>query len=81
MRIGFLVGNINIPGGVERVVTTLANYFSENLKYDIVIYSQYQTESGEIPYNLNSNVEIKYLNYSPKGIDGSYKTLRFYLPF
>lgn len=74
MKIGFLVGNINIPGGVERVVTTLANYFSENLKYEIVIYSQYQTESGEIPYDLNLNVEIKYLNYSPKGIEGSYKT-------
>lgn len=74
MKIGFMVGNINIPGGVERVVTTLANYFSENLKYEIVIYSQYQTESGEIPYDLNPNVEIKYLNYAPKGIEGSYKT-------
>ncbi|WP_338506944.1 glycosyltransferase family 4 protein [Turicibacter sp. KK003] len=74
MKIGFLVGNINISGGVERVVTTLANYFSVDLRYEIVIYSQYQTESGELPYDLNSNVEIKYLNYAPKGIEGSYKT-------
>lgn len=66
MKIGFLVGNINISGGVERVVTTLANYFSVDLRYEIVIYSQYQTESGELPYDLNSNVEIKYLNYAPK---------------
>lgn len=65
MRIGFLVKDIDANGGVERVVSTLANYFVKEYKYKIKIISEGCNEKESI-YKLNDDIEVEYLNYKFK---------------
>ena len=37
IRIAYCTPSLHIPGGVERVLTTKANYLAENGNYDIYI--------------------------------------------
>ena len=39
MKLLLITNNINQVGGVDRVLNILANYFSENFKYDVEILS------------------------------------------
>lgn len=62
-KITFLMLHLNY-GGIERQVTTLANELSK--KYDVEIISLYDILEGESFYNLNDNVNVKYVfNYGP----------------
>ena len=38
IRIAYCTPSLHIPGGVERVLTTKANYLAENGNYDIYIW-------------------------------------------
>lgn len=62
-KITFLMLHLNY-GGIERQVTTLANELSK--RYDVEIISLYDILEGESFYNLNDNVNVKYVfNYGP----------------
>lgn len=62
-KITFLMLHLNY-GGIERQVTTLVNELSK--KYDVEIISLYDILEGESFYNLNDNVNVKYVfNYGP----------------
>lgn len=63
MDIGILINDISIFGGVERVVSTIANELSNKNKYKIKIISLYEPKNKEILFKLNSNIELIYLNY------------------
>ena len=39
IRIAYCTPSLHIPGGVERVLTTKANYLAENGNYDIYLIS------------------------------------------
>jgi hypothetical protein len=39
IRIAYCTPSLHIPGGVERVLTTKANYLAENGNYDIYIFA------------------------------------------
>ncbi len=62
-KITFLMLHLNY-GGIEKQVTTLANELSK--KYDVKIISLYDILDGKSFYNLNDNVNVKYVfNYGP----------------
>ena len=62
-KITFLMLHLNY-GGIEKQVTTLANELSK--KYDVKIISLYDILHGKSFYNLNDNVNVKYVfNYGP----------------
>ena len=73
MKIGFLVKDITISGGVERVVTTLANHFSSVYGYRVNIYSLSKKRNDSLPYDLHSSISVKYLGYKVSSLDKSYK--------
>lgn len=73
MKIGFLVKDITIFGGVERVVTTLANHFSSVYDYSVNIYSLSEKSNDSLPYDLHSSISVKYLGYKVSSLDKSYK--------
>lgn len=62
INIGFLINDISDVGGVERVITTLVNKFSENKKYKIKIISILKPKRAELGFDVNKNIEIIYLN-------------------
>ncbi|WP_373598231.1 glycosyltransferase [Paraclostridium bifermentans] len=57
-KITFQLTNMGIAGGVERVVSIWANYFSQN--HDIEIVTENQQTSF---YNLEKNIKMGKLNY------------------
>lgn len=66
MDIGILINDISIFGGVERVISTIANELSNKDKYKIKIISLYEPRNKERLFELNSNIEVIYLNYKDK---------------
>ncbi|EJC6843418.1 glycosyltransferase family 4 protein [Vibrio parahaemolyticus] len=64
-KILFVVADITYVGGIERVITTLANSFNTN-KYEISILSIYNS-NGACNYPLSETIEVQFLtdnNYS-----------------
>ena len=54
-KICFLIGNLNLTGGTERVTTLIANALAENSEYDISILS---LADGTKPFfELHSSIE------------------------
>ena len=61
IRIAYCTPSLHIPGGVERVLTTKANYLAENGNYDI--YILLTDGKGKPPcYTLSPKVKIIQLN-------------------
>lgn len=58
----FVVADITYIGGIERVITTLANSFDIN-KYNITILSIYNS-NGICNYPINEAVKVKFLTYN-----------------
>ena len=57
IRIAYCTPSLHIPGGVERVLTTKANYLAENGNYDI--YILLTDGKGKPPcYTLSPKVKI-----------------------
>ena len=80
MDIGILINDISIFGGVERVISTIANELSNKDKYKIKIISLYEPRNKERLFELNSNIEVIYLNYKDKrsgNISICYDTYKF----
>lgn len=59
--IAFLVDDISLPGGAERVICNVANLFVEELNKDVLIITTNKKNSN-LFYNLNKNVLIINLN-------------------
>ena len=54
-KICFLIGNINLTGGTERVSSLIANGLSQK-KYDVCILSLFE---GEKPvFKLNNDIQL-----------------------
>lgn len=60
----FIVNDITITGGLERVVSNLANIFSKN-NHKVKIISMFKNYD-EVAYKIDSKVKIKYMFYSKK---------------
>lgn len=60
MKITVLVSNIYIPGGVQKVVNTIFNQISNDLKYEITILSLSKTEEKPF-FEYNENIKTAYL--------------------
>ena len=60
MKITVLVSNIYIPGGVQKVVNTIFNQISNDLKYEITILSLSKTEEKPF-FEYNENIKLAYL--------------------
>lgn len=67
MKILFLINSPLGSGGAERVVQTLANFYTNENNYDVTIVS---LTKGENKYNLNEKVKFIGLNtgFLNKGI-------------
>lgn len=61
MKLLLITNNINQVGGVDRVLNILANYFSENFKYDVEILSLFTKESN-LFFTYNDLVKITHGN-------------------
>ncbi|WP_403559070.1 glycosyltransferase (plasmid) [Cetobacterium somerae ATCC BAA-474] len=68
-KIIFIVNDITITGGLERVVSNLSNIFVEKGQC-VKIISLFKN-SDKLTYKLNPEIEIEYLFY-PKGIKSRY---------
>lgn len=60
-RIVFLVVDIHLNGGGERVVSNMSKYFAERLEYDTEIISMSSNKGSPI-FPLHSTTELTYLN-------------------
>lgn len=61
MKIYFLIKDIHLNGGGERVLVNLVNYFYRHFKVDVEIISM-SPSKNETPYNLNKKIKINYIN-------------------
>ena len=63
MKIAYSLGSIGNSGGIERVISTKANYFADNLSYEVHIIV-----SGEQPtslfYHFSDKIHFHYLDIS-----------------
>lgn len=66
MKIGFLVKDITIFGGVERVVTTIANELAKDDSIEIKIISLFRPQNDSILFRVSDDIEVIYLNYESK---------------
>lgn len=58
-KLCFLIGNLNLTGGTERVTTLIVNALAENSEYDISILS---LADGTKPF-LNFILQLKLFLY------------------
>lgn len=61
MKLLLITNNINQVGGIERVLNILANYFTEEFKYDVEILSLFTKESN-LFFTYNDLVKITHGN-------------------
>lgn len=57
LKLCFLTNNINQFGGIERVISILTTYFSQNKKWNITIISLYTDENCPA-FDFSNNVDI-----------------------
>lgn len=69
-KIVFIVNDITVTGGLERVISNLANIFIKN-NHEVKIISMFKN-SKDLAYKIDSKVKIEYLFY-PKKIESRYK--------
>ena len=62
MKIAFIYDDcLSGLGGVQRVLNSLANHFSQKFKYKVEIVNFY-SKKKDIHYNYSKDVKITYLN-------------------
>lgn len=61
MKVLFSTDQIHLHGGIEKVMASKANYFSEELGYEVVILTTEQKENQPC-YPLNQNIRLVDLN-------------------
>lgn len=77
-KIVFVIADITFIGGIERVITLLANEFAKR-SYAVEILSLYKT-NDKVNYVLDDNITITYVNkHAYAGSPGSVKRLFFHL--
>lgn len=59
-RINFFVLDITITGGVERVASNFAAYFTSRDDYEFIIYSVFKKDSHPA-YSLPENIPVRYM--------------------
>jgi glycosyltransferase involved in cell wall biosynthesis len=64
VKLTLLVTNMYSPGGVQRVVSLLANKLVEENKYDITILSMFKTADDPF-FAINSKIKLKHIFYEP----------------
>ena len=72
MKIVFYISSLN-KGGAERVISNLANYFSDNKKNEVYLILEQPT----IKYNINSNIHLIVLENSNKKYNFITKKFRY----
>lgn len=60
LKIAFIASNINVLGGVERVVSILASLFSKHM--DVTIFSLFSEVESKNHFKFSENVEIVHLS-------------------
>lgn len=66
MKIGFYLGDYSNVGGIERVTTTLSNYMSDVLGYEVEIISSFKGRPKSV-YDLSKNVKVHYITEEAAG--------------
>jgi len=77
MNIKFIVLDISLVGGIERVVVNLSNYFSKQSDYNVEIISIFKKNINPF-YNLNKNIKIFYLSNNKFNNDGIQNKIKTY---
>lgn len=63
MKILFLTTNITTVGGIERVISILANHFVTDLSYEVQISSLYEyKDNASLAFYLDERVKLKFHN-------------------
>ena len=68
-KISFFIPNLTI-GGAEVVMVSLANYFVEKYKVDVIVLKRH----GSLFKNLNSNITIHDLNIRNMKLEWTFQT-------
>lgn len=77
MRVYFYLADITFTGGIEKITTTLSNYFVGH-GIDVIIVSNFRTNK-EFSYPLDSRVKTEFLTEIPySGKPGSFKRLKMF---
>ena len=61
-KIVYAIGNLAIMGGTERIISEKANYFSEQLSYDVTIICCNYHPHQPAKFYISNNVRIIYLD-------------------
>lgn len=69
MKVIFFVPNMTQVGGIERLVSILANKFSNEHKLNVEIINLGKRKCEE-KFTFESNIEIKYMNIEEKSLEG-----------
>lgn len=77
MRVYFYLADITFTGGIEKITTTLANYFVKH-GIEVIIVSNFHTNKN-FSYSLDSNVKTVFLSEIPySGMPGSFERLKMF---
>lgn len=77
MRIYFYLADITFTGGIEKITTTLANYFVKH-GIEVIIVSNFHTNKN-FSYSLDSSVKTVFLSEIPySGMPGSFERLKMF---
>jgi glycosyltransferase involved in cell wall biosynthesis len=60
MKLYILTLDFSLKGGIERVISLLANYFN-SMGYEVIIVSAFK-QNTQASYHTDKNVEVKYLS-------------------
>ncbi|WP_294130926.1 glycosyltransferase family 4 protein [uncultured Clostridium sp.] len=67
MKVLFFVPNMTQVGGIERLVSILANKFNENDKMKVEIINLGK-KNGDIKFKINDDIIIKYIGFDEKDL-------------
>ncbi|MBN4057997.1 glycosyltransferase family 4 protein [Olleya sp. AH-315-K02] len=68
MKIAYIVSEISLPGGLEKMVLFQTDYFIKKFKYEIeIILVSEKSDNSKPIYEVNENIKLHYLNINSSG--------------
>jgi glycosyltransferase involved in cell wall biosynthesis len=76
-EINIITLDISLTGGIERVISVLANQFTK-MGFKVTIYSLFK-KNQQLGYDFDENINIEFINTQPAGGDSLFGKIKYYL--
>ena len=66
LKITYIINRVTQLGGIERVVSMLSSYFTDEFDYNVTVVSLETKKTDEISFKFSKKVKIEHLGYNPE---------------